>query len=59
MICLAALDRTVSPDALRQAVCDSVPKGTEELNLKAFECGYAHGRELLEQVPSSSPETLL
>ena len=44
--CLAALDQTVSPNALRQAVRDSVPKGTEELNLKAFECGYALGRQL-------------
>jgi len=45
--CLAALDDTVSPDALRQAVRDSVPKGTEELNLKAFERGYTHGQKLL------------
>jgi len=45
--CLAALDHTVSPDALRQAVRESVPKGTEDLNLKAFERGYAHGQGLL------------
>jgi len=37
---LAALDHSVSPDALRQAVRESVPKGTEEFNLKAFERGY-------------------
>jgi len=49
--CLAALDHTVSPDALRQAVRESVPKGTEDLNLSAFDRGYAHGRQLLEQVP--------
>jgi 2-oxoglutarate ferredoxin oxidoreductase subunit gamma len=48
--CLAALDHTVSPDALRQAVRESVPKGTEDLNLQAFERGYAHGRQLLEPV---------
>ena len=46
--CLAALDHTVSVDALRQAVRESVPKGTEDLNLKAFDRGYEHGRHLLE-----------
>ena len=45
--CLAALDQTVSPDALRRAVRESVPKGTEDLNLQAFERGYAHGQKLL------------
>ena len=45
--CLAALDQTVSPDALRRAVRESVPKGTEDLNLKAFERGYEHGQRLL------------
>jgi 2-oxoglutarate ferredoxin oxidoreductase subunit gamma len=45
--CLAALDQTVSPDALRQAVRESVPKGTEDLNLQAFERGYEHGQRLL------------
>jgi 2-oxoglutarate ferredoxin oxidoreductase subunit gamma len=49
--CLAALDHTVSPDALRRAVRESVPKGTEDLNLSAFDRGYAHGRQRLEQVP--------
>ena len=53
--CLAALDPTVSVEALRQAVRGSVPKGTEELNLQAFERGYAHGQGLLE-VQASSPE---
>lgn len=45
--CLAALDATVSADALRQAVRESVPKGTEDLNLRAFERGYEHGCKLL------------
>jgi 2-oxoglutarate ferredoxin oxidoreductase subunit gamma len=55
--CLAALDHTVSPDALRRAVRESVPKGTEDLNLRAFERGYKHGEKLLEsQQPASSPE---
>jgi 2-oxoglutarate ferredoxin oxidoreductase subunit gamma len=55
--CLAALDHTVSPDALRRAVRESVPKGTDDLNLRAFERGYKHGEKLLEsQQPASSPE---
>lgn len=45
--CLAALDSSVSPDALRRAVRDSVPAGTEDLNLTAFERGYAYGNKLL------------
>jgi 2-oxoglutarate ferredoxin oxidoreductase subunit gamma len=55
--CLAALDHTVSVDALRQAVRESVPKGTEELNLKAFERGYEHGQKLLQPVSPSSPSS--
>ena len=47
--CLGALDSSVSPDALRQAVRDSVPKGTEDLNLTAFERGYSFGQRLLEE----------
>ena len=57
--CLAALDQTVSADALRQAVRNSVPKGTEDLNLQAFERGYEHGRKLRELVPESTSEPTL
>jgi len=32
----------VSPEALRGAIEASVPKGTEALNLKAFDLGYEH-----------------
>jgi len=41
----AALTDIVSKDALREAVLSSVPKGTEELNLKAFERGYEVGQQ--------------
>jgi 2-oxoglutarate ferredoxin oxidoreductase subunit gamma len=47
--CLAALDQSVSCEALKQAVCSSVPKGSEELNVKAFERGFAYGQQLLEK----------
>jgi 2-oxoglutarate ferredoxin oxidoreductase subunit gamma len=37
-------------EALRKAVETSVPKGTEELNLKAFDRGYQYGIELKKEV---------
>ncbi|HIE38525.1 MAG TPA: pyruvate ferredoxin oxidoreductase [Anaerolineales bacterium] len=40
---LAAVTDIVSPEALRKAVLDSVPKGTEELNARAFEVGFEYG----------------
>ena len=33
----------VSKDGLRQAILSSIPEGTEELNIKAYERGYAYG----------------
>ena len=33
-----------SPDALRQAIADSVPPAFRELNLKAFDKGYEYGK---------------
>jgi len=52
--CLAALDQTVSADALRRAVRESVPKGTEDMNLKAFERGYEHGQKLQYDLPGEA-----
>ena len=34
------LENIMKPDAVRKAMLDRVPKGTEELNAKAFEEGY-------------------
>jgi 2-oxoglutarate ferredoxin oxidoreductase subunit gamma len=45
---LASVAGVVSEDAMRRAVTESVPKGTEELNLKAFQAGLDHGKKLLE-----------
>jgi len=36
----------VSKEAMETAVRESVPKGTEELNLKAFRAGYEYGTGL-------------
>jgi len=44
----AAVTDVVSVDALRQAVLGSVPKGTEELNQRAFELGYEYGRRMAD-----------
>lgn len=42
---LAAVSNLVSPEALRKSILASVPEGTGELNIKAFELGYGYGLE--------------
>ncbi len=42
---LTAVTGIVRHDSLQNAVLASVPKGTEELNTKAFEKGYQYGQE--------------
>jgi 2-oxoglutarate ferredoxin oxidoreductase subunit gamma len=44
-----AVTGLTSRDALRKAVETSVPAGTEELNLKAFDRGYEFGIQLKEK----------
>lgn len=46
---LCGATETVSPDAMRSAIAASVPKGTEALNLRAFEAGLAHAQGLAGQ----------
>ena len=41
-----AATEVVSPDAMREAIRESVPGGTEELNLAAFERGLEIGRSI-------------
>jgi 2-oxoglutarate ferredoxin oxidoreductase subunit gamma len=43
----AAITGVVSEAAVKKAVSDSVPPNTIDLNLKAFERGFAHGKKLL------------
>jgi 2-oxoglutarate ferredoxin oxidoreductase subunit gamma len=45
---VVAVTDLVSGEAARKAVADSVPNGTEFLNLSAFDKGYEHGRRLVE-----------
>lgn len=40
---ITSVTRVVSYEAMKQALFDSIPGGTEELNLKAFEKGYEYG----------------
>lgn len=42
-----AIANVVDHDAVRKTVAESVPKGTEELNLKAFDSGYEFGLQQL------------
>ncbi|MFH1486182.1 MAG: 2-oxoacid:acceptor oxidoreductase family protein [Chloroflexota bacterium] len=48
-----AIAKLVSVEAMKKSVLDSVPKGTEELNMKAFERGYAYG---LAKLPAGRGE---
>ena len=44
---VTALAGLATPPAVRKAIVDSVPKGTENLNLAAFEKGLEYGQGLL------------
>ncbi len=39
---LTAASKITTVDAMRKSVLESVPKGTEELNIKAFDRGYSY-----------------
>ncbi len=43
---LSALTDFVSDEAIRKAIADSVPRGTVDLNMKAYEKGRAHGQQV-------------
>jgi len=42
-----AVARLLDQDAVRKAIRSTVPKGTEDLNVSAFEKGYQYGADLL------------
>ena len=44
---LTALTEVVSEAGMRKAILERVPKGTEELNMKAFQMGFDYGRGLV------------
>ena len=45
-----AVTSLVDPDALRQAVADSVPPAMRELNLQAFDKGFEYGGLLMQKL---------
>jgi 2-oxoglutarate ferredoxin oxidoreductase subunit gamma len=49
-----AVTKLVEPDALRQAVADSVPPAMQKLNLQAFDKGFEYGSALMAE---SAPAT--
>lgn len=51
----AATTGVVGKDAARQAIEASVPPGSEEMNLKAFDSGYAHGEKQIPEVGKKKP----
>jgi 2-oxoglutarate ferredoxin oxidoreductase subunit gamma len=55
---LAALTEVASKEGMRQAVLDSVPKGTEELNLKAFQMGYEYARSIADAAADARTEEI-
>jgi 2-oxoglutarate ferredoxin oxidoreductase subunit gamma len=45
-----AVTQFLEPNALRQAVADSVPPAMQKLNLQAFDKGFEYGSELMERL---------
>jgi len=42
---IAATSNVLSADAVRRSVRDSVPRGTEDINLRAFQTGYEYAQQ--------------
>jgi len=47
----AAVTQLLKPDAVRNAIADSVPSSFRDLNLKAFDKGYEYGQAALAAGP--------
>jgi 2-oxoglutarate ferredoxin oxidoreductase subunit gamma len=47
---VTALSEVVTYESMKQAVLSSIPPGTEELNMSAFNKGYEYGREMLGRI---------
>ena len=50
---ITAVTEVVGYEAMKQALFDSIPSGTEELNLKAFEKGFEYGKQTKNQESES------
>jgi len=52
-----AVTGLLQPDALRNAIADSVPEAYRDLNRKAFDKGYEYGIKTLKgEIPAEEPE---
>lgn len=45
---LVAITNVLDENAVKESIKANIPKGTEELNLTAFEKGYVYGKNLLK-----------
>jgi 2-oxoglutarate ferredoxin oxidoreductase subunit gamma len=53
----ASVTNVLDPEAVRQAVADSVPEAFRELNLKAFDKGFEYGtKHLSARIETEEPE---
>ncbi|MEW6185288.1 MAG: 2-oxoacid:acceptor oxidoreductase family protein [Thermodesulfobacteriota bacterium] len=53
---ITSVTGVVGYEAMKEALFDSIPSGTEELNLKAFEKGYEYGKKQKSESCSQNPE---
>ncbi|MBS7616586.1 2-oxoacid:ferredoxin oxidoreductase subunit gamma [Candidatus Bathyarchaeota archaeon] len=44
----SAITKVVDKEAMKESIKANIPKGTEQLNLKAFEKGYEYGEKILK-----------
>ncbi len=54
-----AVTHWLDPDALRQAVADSVPPAMQKLNLQAFDKGFGYGSELMIKLSEHDSESVV
>jgi len=47
---LAAVSDVVPKESLKKSIMDSIPAGTEEFNMKAFDLGYNYGIKHCKEV---------
>jgi 2-oxoglutarate ferredoxin oxidoreductase subunit gamma len=50
---LAANSEVISVEVIREAVLSSIPKGTEELNTRALERGFAYEIQQLQEAANA------
>ncbi len=53
---LTSVAEVVGYEAMKQALFDSIPSGTEDLNLRAFEKGYEYGKKQKSEDRSQETE---